>query len=278
MFRHLLVLLLVLILSGCVRQHVDMTLHADAQFIDIDMIAAVDPDAAKVDVGKEIENRQVDASAFGPEARWEPVKDGKWVGQHLIAPNTPIKNVLEGGLLVISTQGSLLTFETSPHRLGWGAETTNFTDVAASEADLRLRLRLPGQIQDTNGQVEGEWVVWTTKDATLDVFRATVDVTKAVSLPEVTLPQSTEPPLDSVPSEDGVDSISSTPSPTITPDQSDDTSGHPTLPPVPTPAIQSTTAGSSQGWGISIAGAGVGLLIAIGGVAAGLWYFKFRRR
>ncbi|WP_336249239.1 LppM family (lipo)protein [Stomatohabitans albus] len=176
MFQRLLPLLFVLVLTGCVRQHVDMTVHPDGSQIDIDMIAAADTEwAAKqgIDLDAKTQEQQVDASSFGPEARFEQWADGKWVGQHLIAPNTPIENVLNGGLLSYERQGETITFSTSPRQLGWGAESSNFDEVVNSEADLRLRVHVPGSVQETNGQLDGEWVVWTTRDANLEAFTLT---------------------------------------------------------------------------------------------------------
>lgn len=177
--RFLPAVLLVLVMAGCVRQHVDMQVHADGQQIDIDMVAAADTEWAAregIDLNQKGADQQVDASAFGPEARWEDYREDKWVGKHLLAPNTPIQNVLTGGLLTYSEEGDTITFSTSPRQLGWGAESSNFEDVVKSEADLRLRVRVPGQVTETNGQLEGDWVVWTTKDAALDAF--TISATK----------------------------------------------------------------------------------------------------
>lgn len=171
--RFLPVFLLVLLIAGCVRQHVDMTVHPDGKQIDIEMIAAADTEWAAregIDLKERGVDQQVDASAFGPEARWEDWNEGKWVGKKLLAPNTPIQNVITGGLLSYQMEGDQITFSTSPRQLGWGAESSNFQDVVNSEADLRLRVRVPGTVTDTNGHVEGEWVVWTTKDAALDTF------------------------------------------------------------------------------------------------------------
>lgn len=177
MLRHFIpVFLLVLLLSGCVRQHVDMAVHTDGKQIDIDMVAAADTEWAAregIDLKEKGAEQQIDASAFGPEAHWEDWSEGKWVGKHLLAPNTPIENVLKGGLLSYQVEGDQITFTTSPRQLGWGAESSNFQDVVNSEADLRLRVRVPGTVTKTNGQVEGDWVVWTTKDAALDAFTLT---------------------------------------------------------------------------------------------------------
>lgn len=174
MFRRLIpFFLLVFVLTGCVRQHVDITVQPDGTKVDIDMIAAADTEWAKeqgIDLDAKAQENQVDASSFGPEARFEKFADGKWVGQHLIAPNTPMENVTNGGLLTYTHEGDTLTFTTSPRQLGWGAESSNFDEVVNSEADLRLRVKVPGQVQETNGKLEGEWVVWTTRDAALESF------------------------------------------------------------------------------------------------------------
>lgn len=153
-----------------------MAIHADGKQIDIDMIAAADTEWAAregIDLKARGADQQIDASAFGPQARWEDWSEGKWVGKRLIAPNTPIENVVNGGLLTYQVEGDKITFSTSPKQLGWGAESSNFQDVVNSEADLRVRVRVPGTVTETNGQVEGEWVVWTTKDAALDAFTLT---------------------------------------------------------------------------------------------------------
>lgn len=164
-----------------------MTIQPDGKQIDIEMIAAADTEWAAregIDLKEKGAEQQIDASAFGPEARWEDWQEGKWVGKKLLAPNTPIENVLTGGLLNYQVDGDQISFETSPKRLGWGAESSNFEDVVNSEADLRLRVRVPGTVTETNGHVEGEWVVWTTRDAALDAF--TLKATAGATSPQST--------------------------------------------------------------------------------------------
>lgn len=195
--RFLPIFLLALLITGCVRQHVDMTVHPDGKQIDIEMIAAADTEWAAregIDLKEKGAEQQIDASAFGPEARWEDWNEGKWVGKKLLAPNTPIENVLTGGLLNYQVEGDQITFETSPKRLGWGAESSNFQDVVNSEADLRLRVRVPGTVTETNGHVEGEWVVWTTQDAALDAFRLTATAGTTTASDDTTTPSGAPKP------------------------------------------------------------------------------------
>lgn len=209
MLRRLLpALLLVLVISGCVRQHVDMTVHQDGKQIDIDMIAAADSEWAAregIDLNAKSAEQQVDASSFGPEARWEDWQEDKWIGKRLLAPNTPIENVLTGGLLSYSVTGDQIEFKTSPLQLGWGTQSANLEEVVNSDADLRLRVRVPGKVEETNGQLDGEWVVWTTKDAALEAFtiRATASQGAAQSSPSSAAPKPTPTPAPQSGTQDG---------------------------------------------------------------------------
>lgn len=165
-------LLALVTLSGCFKLDMDMEVKSD-ETIDGAVIVAVDKDLAGM-AGSESDDSELTAEDVPEGATIEEYDEGGFVGQKVTFEgismdelNTSFSEEGETG----GPSGWSLTHEGGEYRF---TGDMDLTDMAAEEdgldmsafmagAELRIAMTFPGEITESNGEVDGNTVVWEPK-------------------------------------------------------------------------------------------------------------------
>ena len=159
-----------LVLSGCVKADVDLTVRPD-DAVDGTIVMAVDRSFAAGNDHNQtallaaLRDRVLPSVRSG--ARQEPYSDGQYVGTRVVLDHMTLldldRSTGEGGLKIVHQGGRF--------RLTGRVDTTELTSAAASSSpqdaqrvrdtfDVVIRVTFPGQVVSSNGSVSGHTVTW----------------------------------------------------------------------------------------------------------------------
>ncbi len=161
---------LLLLLSGCFKLDMDLTVNSD-DTVDGVMIVAVDKDLAAMAE----EDSQVDEGELPPGSTVEDYDQDGFVGQKIALDNISMDQLDQS----FSSEGDTggpgewsLTHEGDQYRFTGDMDLTDLAatgdedfDMSAflQGAELRVALTFPGDVTESNGDVDGNTVVWEPK-------------------------------------------------------------------------------------------------------------------
>jgi hypothetical protein len=164
------VLSTVLLTTGCIKLEMDMTVAAD-DTVSGTMVFAVAKSLAELSQegsdGTPTTDNLFEGNAF---VKAEPYDDGEFTGSSYIFQGIPMSefkpdvgdgsgfaierqgdNIVVSGVLDTSSQGEEL--ESNPF-------AESILETIAETTSIRVSITLPGEIIETNGQVEGQTITW----------------------------------------------------------------------------------------------------------------------
>jgi len=161
----------VLLTTGCVKLNLDVTVNND-DTVSGTMVFAVAKSLADLGTGSESGSAPDTEGLLGDvdNVTVEPFDDGDFVGTSYVFEGVPLEtfkpevgdesafgiqrdgdNIIVSGVIDTSSEGEQL----SDNPFG-GA----FLESIFSTTDLRISVTLPGEIRETNGEVDGQTITW----------------------------------------------------------------------------------------------------------------------
>jgi hypothetical protein len=154
------------LLSGCIKAHVDLTLNED-DTIDGSMIFAVSKQAIELsgqDADQVIQQMTEGEAPLpeGVEFETDAYEDGDFVGQEYTFTGAPLDTLAEDGGFSITRVGDTFVVEGAADMSG---ETgVDMDDPMAQQLlesfDVQIQITFPGPVQESNGEVDGNTVTW----------------------------------------------------------------------------------------------------------------------
>jgi hypothetical protein len=161
------VLSTVLLTTGCIKLEMDMNVAAD-DTVSGTMVLAVSKSLAELSTGGTPSTDSLfESNAF---VKVEPYDDGEFTGSSYIFQGIPLSefkpdigdgsefgiqrqgdNIVVSGVLDTSSQGAEL--ESSPFG-------ESIMRTIAETTSIRISITLPGEILETNGEVQGQTITW----------------------------------------------------------------------------------------------------------------------
>lgn len=162
----------VLLTAGCVKLEMDMTVATD-DTVSGNMVFAISKSLAEMATEEAEPGTTPETDSLFTDVEnvtVEAFDDGDFVGSSYTFENLPIvqfaPQVVDGSAFAIERQGDNLvisgTFDTSTE--GEELEANPFADSIAAgfaaSSSIRIAVTLPGEIIETNGQVDGQTITW----------------------------------------------------------------------------------------------------------------------
>ncbi len=173
------VLVLTLVLSGCIKMDVDLTLHGDKA--DGSMIIGVNRQVLEMS-GQSVDDFLADINANDgiPEgATVRPYEDDVFVGQEYVLDDVDIAELTDEDMS-ISYDAEAGTYDVN------GA--LDLSDIGSEVAglgnpDISVSMTFPGEVTDHNGTLEGNTVTWAPVLGETNEMRATARDGRGSGLP-----------------------------------------------------------------------------------------------
>ena len=159
---------LAVLLSGCIKAHQDLTLNED-DTVDGSFIFAFSKELSEL-VGQEPDallegvNQGEAPLPEGVEFEEQDYDDGDYVGKEYTFEDVPIETMSSEGELSITREGDTFVVEGSADLSEQtpGIDPNDPTQQQVLESfDVRLSVTFPGDVSETNGEVDGRTVTWT---------------------------------------------------------------------------------------------------------------------
>ena len=163
--------LLAMLLSACLKLDMDLQVSAD-NTISGSMIFGVDKQLLEL-TGGSVEDFLGTDSPLPSDAEGvtvEPFEDDEFIGQRFVFDSVPLETLSSGtpDELRITREGDTFTVTGAldlSSGLSGATGATGATGFPGAEeflqgADLKVRITFPGQVTDTNGEVDGNSVTW----------------------------------------------------------------------------------------------------------------------
>jgi hypothetical protein len=160
--------LLALLLSACLKLNMDLNVNAD-NTVSGNVIFAVQKDLLELTGGSVDDILGTDAPI--PEdvegVTVEPYEDDEFAGQQFVFEGVTLDDFNSGGgegQLTITRQGDTFTVAGTLDLSSGLSGATGPTGIDPEQflegADLRVRLTFPGEVTQSNGEIEGNSVTW----------------------------------------------------------------------------------------------------------------------
>lgn len=169
--RGLAILALTLLLSGCLKLDMALTVSPD-DTVDGELVFAVNKELLEL-TGQSVDDLlgQTQVPSDVPGATREPYEDDRFVGTKVVFDSVPLAQLQQGSAadsLSIAHEGDrfvvsgVLDLSTADQELQ-GNPFEEQIQQAFDTAELRIAITFPGEVIETNGQVDGTTVVWEPK-------------------------------------------------------------------------------------------------------------------
>jgi hypothetical protein len=161
------VLSTVLLTTGCIKLEMDMNVAAD-DTVSGTMVLAVSKSLAELSTGGTPSTDSLfESNAF---VKVEPYDDGEFTGSSYIFRGIPISqfkpDIGDGSEFAIQRQGDnivvsgVLDTSSQSAELESNPFATSIMESIAATTSIRLSITLPGEILETNGEVQGQTITW----------------------------------------------------------------------------------------------------------------------
>ena len=155
----------VLLLSGCLKLDMQLTIRADdtvdgtiiMAFADeIAELAGTDPESLWEQEGEDLE------SDLPPGATQEPYSEDGYTGTKVTFQDVPLSELTGGGTegLMITRDGEEFVLEWDMDMAEGGEELDDLSSSIFGSFDIRVSVTFPGPVRDHNGTLQGRTVTW----------------------------------------------------------------------------------------------------------------------
>lgn len=216
LFAALVVVLTALVLTGCMKVDMDIEVHDDSMVsgemtmaVSKEMKTLMESFAQEFGEGADVDTDGMDGNFFEsddvPEgAKVEPFENDKFIGQTMTFEKIGLAEINEsatgddaeewtirrdGDTFVFTAEGDFASedaaeAEGDPMDLG--------LDKLFADAELRIAVTFPGDVIESNGEIDGRTVVWTPEFGETLTMRAVAEAEGNSVLPDVLDPTSGE--------------------------------------------------------------------------------------
>jgi hypothetical protein len=164
-----------LLLTGCVKLDVDLTVGSDDKVsgtyvIGIDksllQFTGQDGDALYDEITRDFDPTDVPAGATVSTEKYE---DDTFVGARIKVENVPISEVNDVGAgatdagsndFTVTHEGDVYKFHATIDTSSDQASSISVPDSVTSSAEIRIKMTFPGEVTETNGNKDGSSVTW----------------------------------------------------------------------------------------------------------------------